>query len=55
MEKIKNEVVGEQVRAVELTENELAHISGGYDDGAPWCGTHPPGWHPPILGPHKVS
>ena len=55
MDKITNEDVAEQVHADELTENELAHISGGNIDDGPWCGTKPPGWHPPILGPHKVS
>jgi hypothetical protein len=55
MEKIRNEDFGEQVRAYELTDNELEPISGGNADDGPWCGTKPPGWHPPILGPHKVS
>jgi len=51
MEKIRNEKVGEHVRADELTENELTQISGGGIEDGPWCGTHPPGWHPPVFGP----
>jgi bacteriocin-like protein len=38
----------------ELDEAELAQVSGGAGagllagiDDAPWCGTKPPGWHPP--------
>jgi bacteriocin-like protein len=54
MEKIRNEDVGVQVRADELTEAELAHISGGGIEDGPWCGTHPPGWHPPVVGPHNA-
>jgi len=53
MEKIRNEDIGAPVRA--LTESELAQVAGGvYDDGAPWCGTHPPGWHPPVFGPQAA-
>lgn len=51
IEKLNNETKGEQVRApAELTENDLAQISGGIsDDGfgdIGWCGTKPPGYHP---------
>ena len=36
------------VREVDL--DELAGVEGGtYGDGGPWCGTHNPGWHPPLL------
>jgi hypothetical protein len=31
----------------EIDRDEMAQIDGGYNDGAPWCGTHYPGWHPP--------
>jgi hypothetical protein len=55
MDQIRNKDIGKQTRKpIELTEDELAYASGGtgtVDDG-PWCGTHPPGWHPPVLGPH---
>jgi hypothetical protein len=37
-----------------LTEVEpaaLATITGGWSDEPPWCGTHPPGWHPPLPLP----
>jgi hypothetical protein len=33
----------------------MAGVEGGYDDGLPRCGFHPPGWHPPVLGPHPLS
>jgi hypothetical protein len=47
MDKIRNEETGEQMRKpIELTEDELAYASGGNADDVPWCGTHPPGWHP---------
>jgi hypothetical protein len=36
--------IDEQVR--ELTEDELKDVAGGYSSDPPWCGTHPPGWHP---------
>jgi bacteriocin-like protein len=49
-----NETMVEQARArAELTESELSQISGGIvDDGSGnigWCGTKPPGWHPPVV------
>jgi len=53
-EKLNSETKGEQVcTPAELTENDLAQISGGIvDDGSGnigWCGTKPPGWHPPVF------
>jgi hypothetical protein len=37
----------------ELTDAELAFVAGGIvDDGSGqvgFCGTKPPGWHPPVL------
>ena len=55
MDKIRNEETGEQMRKpIELTEDELAYVSGGNADDGPWCGTHSPGWHPPVLGPHAA-
>jgi len=55
IEKLNNETMGEQVcMPTELTDNELSYISGGIvDDGSGnigWCGTKPPGWHPPVVG-----
>ena len=41
-------------KPIELTEAELAHASGGNADDGPWCGTHAPGWHPPVLGSHAA-
>jgi hypothetical protein len=32
----------------EVAAAELQKTSGGYDPNN-WCGTHPPGWHPPHL------
>jgi bacteriocin-like protein len=54
IEKLSSETKGEQVcTPAELTENDLAQISGGMvDDGlgnSGWCGTKPPGWHPPVV------
>jgi bacteriocin-like protein len=54
IEKLNNETVVEQsCMLTELTENELSHISGGIlDDGTGqvgWCGTKPPGSHPPVV------
>ena len=35
----------------EVDRDELVNVEGGtYSDGAPGCGFHPPGWHPPPLG-----
>ena len=55
IEKLNNETISELL--TELTEMELAHVSGGYiGDGSGnvgWCGTKPPGWHPwhpPVVG-----
>jgi hypothetical protein len=31
----------------EVHPDEMACVDGGYDEGG-WCGTHPPGWHPPV-------
>jgi bacteriocin-like protein len=53
MDTIRNEEGEQSRKPIELTEDELAHTSGGtgtVDDG-PWCGTHSPGWHPPLPGP----
>ena len=57
IEKLNGETKGEQVcTPTELTENALAQISGGIvDDGLGnigFCGTKPPGWHPPVLVHH---
>jgi bacteriocin-like protein len=54
IEKLNNETMGEQVfMSTELTDHELSHISGGIvDDGTGqvgWCGTKPPGSHPPVV------
>ena len=53
IEKLNNETMDEQAcTPTELTEKELSHISGGYGDdgtGIDWCGTKPPGWHPPVV------
>ena len=51
IEKLSSETKGEQVcTPAELTEIELAHISGGIVDNGSgeidWCGTKPPGWRP---------
>ena len=35
----------------EVNPDEMACVDGGtYSDGAPGCGFHPLGWHPPVLG-----
>lgn len=54
IEKLNNETMSEQARMpAELTDNELAFVAGGIvDDGLGnigFCGTKPPGWHPPVL------
>jgi hypothetical protein len=37
-----------ELREIDL--DELASVEGGYDDGSPWCGFHPPGWRPGLPG-----
>jgi hypothetical protein len=54
IEKLNNESMSEQpCTTAELTDNELAYVAGGIvDDGTGqtgFCGTKPPGWHPPVL------
>jgi hypothetical protein len=40
----------------EVETSELQAVVGGYDPDN-WCGFHPPGWHPPVLGnpPRRVA